>query len=48
MEACIRNVERENEEMHESLRDLEAENQRLQEKIILIEKALEKEQKFHR
>lgn len=45
---CMRNVGRENEEMHESLRDLEAENQHLQDKIISLKKALEKEKKNHR
>lgn len=48
MDVCMRNVERENEEMHESLRDLEADNQHLHNKIIMLEKALDKEKKFHR
>ncbi len=46
MDVSVRNVERENEEMHESLRDLEAENKYLQDKIILLKKALEKEKKI--
>lgn len=48
MDVCMRNVERENQEMRESLRDLEADKQHLHDKTILLEKALEKEKKNHR
>lgn len=41
-------MECENNQMHDSLREKEAENRYLLEKISLLEKALEKEKKFHR
>lgn len=44
----LANVQKENDKLRNSLSDMEADNQNLNERIILLEKALEKEKKFHR
>lgn len=48
METVLEKIESENNQLHDSLKDMEAEKQHLYEKNILLEKALEKEKKFHR
>lgn len=48
MQSFLANTQEQNDKLQNSLRDMEAENQNLHERIILLEKALEKEKKFHR
>lgn len=48
MDVSIQNMEIENIQLNDSLRDLEAENDHLMEQVNVLEKALEKEKKFHR
>lgn len=48
MDIVIEDMESENNQLHESLIDKEAETQHLFGKISMLEKALEKEKKFHR
>lgn len=48
MDKFMSDMECENNQMHDSLREKKAENRYLLEKISLLEKALEREKKFHR
>jgi len=48
MEKLLGEVENENTQLRDLLKDKEDENQRLFEKISFLEKALDKEKKFHR
>lgn len=48
MNIVMEDMECENTQLHDLLRDKEAETEHLHEKISMLEKALEKEKKFHR